>query len=194
MFEYLYNIKKATTFDAAEILKAATQSFVSGKSEAFETIYNQLAPKLMAICKRYSNDNDEAKDLMQESFIKIYKNLNKVENNKQIESWAKRIAINTCIDYYRSAVKTEFLKIQDIDLVEEESVFVEKDILNYDIEIVFAAIQNMPTGYRIVLNLFVFDKKSHTEIAEILKITSSSSRSQLTKARKFLKSFLSNEK
>ncbi len=88
MLGYLLNIKKGTIYDAAEIFKAASQSFVSRKSEAFETIYYQLAPKLMAICKLYSNDNDEGKDLMKESciFLIQIKKLNTLYVNKNIQN------------------------------------------------------------------------------------------------------------
>ncbi len=169
-------------------LLVAIRQFIFGKSDAFEIIYNSTAPALMAICRRYASNTDEAKDILQESYIKIYKHLHKFDLKTPFENWAKRIAINTAIDHYRKNIKKTLSALHDIDVMEEEEdLFVSSDILNYDIEKVLLAIQELPDGYRIILNLFVMENKSHREISELLNISESTSRSQLSKARKTLK-------
>jgi len=165
----------------------AIKHFVFGKTEAFEFIYNATAPKIMTLCKRYASNSDEAKDILQETYIKIYQNLKRFDVNSNFEAWAKRIAINTAIDHYRKNIKNTISLNEEIEQIEEE-VFVSKDLLKYDVNIVLSAIQKLPDGYRLILNLYVLENKTHKEIAELLNINESTSRSQLTKARKTLKS------
>lgn len=174
-------------------LKESIRTFINGKKDAFEYIYNTTAPQLMAICKRYAANHDEAKDILQESFIKIYKNINKYDLNSPFEGWVKRITINTAIDHYRKNINKTFRVLDNIDLIDEEEVFVSNDILQYDIEKVMEAIQSLPDGYRIILNLYVLENKTHKEISELLGINESTSRSQLTKARKTLKTIFEYE-
>lgn len=165
----------------------AIKHFVFGKTEAFEFIYNATAPKIMTLCKRYASNSDEAKDILQETYIKIYQNLKRFDVNSNFEAWAKRIAINTAIDHYRKNIKNTISLNEEIEQIEEE-VFVSKDLLKYDVNIVLSAIQKLPDGYRLILNLYVLENKTHKEIAELLNINESTSRSQLTKARQTLKS------
>jgi RNA polymerase sigma factor (sigma-70 family) len=174
-------------------LLESIRDFLFGKSEAFGYIYKSTVNELMAICRRYASSHDEAKDILQESYIKIYKNLDKFDISLPFESWAKRIAINTAIDHYRKNIHKTLRSIDNLDIVDEEEVFVSNDILNCNIEKVMEAIQELPDGYRIILNLFVMENKTHREIAELLNINESTSRSQLTKARKTLKSRFENE-
>lgn len=164
------------------------KNFIFGKTEAFEYIYNITAPKIMTLCKRYASNADEAKDILQETYIKIYQNLKRFDVNSNFEVWAKRIAINTAIDHYRKNINKNLSINEDIEQIEDEELFVSKDLLQYDVNKVLSAIQNLPDGYRIILNLYVLENKSHKEIAELLNINESTSRSQLTKARKTLKS------
>lgn len=165
----------------------AIRSFIFGNSDAFAYIYKATVSQIMAVCRRYAANDDEAKDILQESYIKIYKSINKFDSNFPFESWAKRIAINTAIDHYRRNLNKAFQLNENFDRAEEEEIMVSNDILNYDFEKVMLAIQELPDGYRIILNLFVLENKSHKEIADILGIAESTSRSQLTKARRTLK-------
>lgn len=161
--------------------------FVFGRTEAFEYIYQQTVSSLMAVCRRYASTEDEAKDILQESYIKIYKNLPKFDASQTFDAWTKRIAVNTAIDHYRKNIKLTFSSIDHLESDIEDEVFISNKALEYDIELVIKAISELPDGYRIILNLFVFEQKSHKDIAQLLNITESTSRSQLTKARKFLK-------
>ncbi len=184
--------QSATGNNAENRLMQSIRQFIFGKSGEFEYIYNTTAPELMLICRRYASSHDEAKDILQESYIKIYKNLNKFDINAPFGNWAKRIAINTAIDHYRKNLNKTFRSLGEIDLVDEEEVFVSNDILDYDIEKVMGAIQELPDGYRIILNLYVLENKTHKEIAALLNISESTSRSQLTKARKAIKARFEN--
>ena len=179
--------------DAETRLLNSIKDFLFGKNDAFEYIYNSTVNDLMAICRRYAASHDDAKDILQESYIKIYRNLGKFDIKVPFDGWAKRIAINTAIDHYRRNIHKTIRSIDNFDIVDEEEVFVSSELLNCNIGKVMQAIQELPDGYRIILNLFVMEKKSHKEIAEILNISESTSRSQLTKARKTLKARFENE-
>lgn len=172
----------------------AIRQFVLGHKEAFEFVYHSTAPQLMQICRRYASNHDEAQDILQESYIKIYKSLKNFDLKAPFEPWAKRITINTAIDHYRKNLNLTFRSLGNLDQIEdEEEIFVSNDFLKLDIEKVMAAVQELPVGYRIILNLFVLEHKSHKEIAETLQINESTSRSQLTKARKAIKAKFENE-
>lgn len=175
-------------FSPENKLILSIKHFIFGKTEAFEYIYNATAPKIMTLCKRYASNADEAKDILQETYIKIYQNLKRFDVNSNFDVWAKKIAINTAIDHYRKNINKHISINEDMEQIEDEELFVSKDLLQYDVNKVISAIQNLPDGYRIILNLYVLENKSHKEIAELLNINESTSRSQLTKARKTLKS------
>lgn len=173
-------------------LLESIKSFLFGKREAFEYIYNSTSAELLAVSKRYASNNDEAKDILQESYIKIYKNLDKYDLNSPFKAWAKRIVMNTAIDHYRKSLGKSFKSMDNIEVVDED-VYVDNELLNCDIDMVMQAIQELPDGYRIIINLYVLESKSHKEISEMLNISEGTSRSQLFKARKSLKAKFENE-
>lgn len=188
------NIEQASAEGNTESrLLESIRSFLFGRTEAFEYIYNSTFQELMAVCRRYASSRDDAEDILQESYIKIYKNLGKFDTSAPFGGWAKRIVINTAIDHYRRNLSKTFRSIDNFDIEDEEEVFVSNKLLETDIDKVLQAIQELPDGYRIILNLYVLERKTHKEIAELLSISESTSRSQLTKARKTLKARFENE-
>lgn len=154
---------------------------------AQQVLYEEFFSTLMAICLRYTNNEDEAMDLLHESFIKIYRNISKYKAGTSLGAWMRRITINTAIDYYRRNVRRRTenidqafdIKSQDADAI---SQFTEQEIL--------AAVQKLTPAYRTVFNLYVIEGYSHKEIAKSLKITESTSRSNLVKARVKLQKML----
>ncbi len=160
---------------------------IDRQPKAQKKLFEILAPKMYAICVRYAKDSDDAKDLIQDGFIRLFKNLDKFENRGSFEGWAKRIFINTCIEYYRKQQK-EQLKVE----IENTPEF---SIDSNALSILKAAdlmliIQKLPMGYRTVFNLFAIEGYSHEEIAAQLGISINTSKSQLFKARQHLQEII----
>lgn len=158
-----------------------------GKRKAQAVLYKRYASSLLGLCMRYSKTRDEAEDILQEGFIKIFNKIKSLEKSSSLEPWMKRIMINTAINSYHKNLKHYYTQdIDDIQIVdgeEEQSEY----LPNVSPEMVLKSVQELPEGYRMVLNLYVFDGFSHKEIAEELSISVNTSKTQLLKARKKLK-------
>jgi RNA polymerase sigma-70 factor (ECF subfamily) len=157
-----------------------------GDRKAQKALFDHFAPKMLFLCRRYAIDMQEAHDMLQEGFIRMFSNLDKFRSEGHFEGWVRRIFVNSAIKYYRkSRIHNGATDLQtavgfessDADAVETLS---EKEILNM--------LTELPTGYKMVFNLFAIEGFSHKEIAEMLGIEESTSRSQLVKARKMLQS------
>ncbi len=156
-----------------------------GNERSFKLLYEAFAPKFKGIAYRYTSDSNIANDMVQESFIKIYKNINSYKGDGNFEGWMKRILVNNCLNYIKKEKKYVF-EIGDA-LVERPSSNWDEaiDVLSFD-EIVLL-IDKLPLGYKTVFNLSVFEGYAHKEIGKLLGISESASRSQLTKAKSKLK-------
>lgn len=156
---------------------------------AQKKLYEEHYSKMMGVCLRYSNNKEDALDILHEGFIKVYKNITKYQPGTSLSAWIRRIMVNTSIDFYRKTVRRRTEDIEqayDISSPGADSVSQcsEKEIL--------AAIQTLSPAYRAVFNLYVIEGFSHKEIAGQLGITESTSRSNLVKARLKLKEILKN--
>jgi RNA polymerase sigma-70 factor, ECF subfamily len=164
--------------------------------KAQNELYDTYAPRLFAVCMRYMPDRDNASDVLQESMIKIYKNISSFSHSdsKAFYSWMKRITVNTALNYIRDNIKNTLntdINYFENEFTDENNV----DFAQYDdmIEYIgsrklFQMIQELPDGYRTVFNLYVVEDYNHKEIAEQLDITVNTSKTQLFKARKMLMS------
>jgi len=162
--------------------------------KAQNELYETYASRLFAVCLRYIPDRDNACDVLQESMIKIYKNIGSFSHSDDdvFYFWMKRITVNTALNYIRDNIKNKLNT--DIEHVENE--FTDENnagFSQYDdmIEFIgsqklFNLIQELPVGYRTVFNLYVVEDFNHKEIAEQLDITVNTSKTQLFKARKML--------
>ncbi len=151
-------------------------------------LFMLLAPKALTMCRRYSIDDHQAKDYTQDVFIKVLNNLESYDTHKgNFLSWFNTICINTILDDKRRKKRSPILadsKIIDmVEITEEHIDLVSDDEL-------LKAIQSLPSGYKEVLNLFLFEKYSHKQIAARLDITESTSRSQLARAKQHLKKLI----
>ena len=127
------------------------------------------------------NNSDEAKDVLQESFISAFKNINQYSGHGSFGSWLKRIVINKSIDTIRK--RDLFLVPLSEDIMEEEAG---EETVNYDPEHIRTAVAALPNGYRVILSLFLFEDHTHKMIAEKLKISEGTSKSQYARAKKKL--------
>ena len=165
-----------------------------GDSNALQLFYNRYASSIYTVILRYINNVQDAEDLLQDSLIKILESLKNFQfvDENSFKAWMKKIAINTTLNNIRNRNKMQTFEEFPIDLIsnfdaENDNNFTLPDI---EQEQLFAIIAELPKGYKTVLNLFVFENYSHKEIATQLNISENTSKTQLLKARKLLKSKL----
>ncbi|MFT5165879.1 MAG: RNA polymerase sigma factor (sigma-70 family) [Saprospiraceae bacterium] len=163
-----------------ELIKNALE----GNQGAYQSLYELYKNSLFVVCLRYAKDRSVAQDYLQESFINIFKNLGQFDELKgAFEAWAKRITINVCLADIR---KNSLYAVNISSATEIESDDV-SPLSNLSLQEMLSHIQMLPVGYKTVFNMYVIDGFSHKEIAEELGITTSTSKSQLMKARNVLK-------
>jgi len=150
--------------------------------KAQEQLYRLLAPKLFAVCLKYSRSRVDAEDNLQDGFILIFKKIGQYRFEGSFEGWAKRVMVNNVLQKYRTEGVFE---IVTENLPEEADVEIEAD--DIPMEYLMAIIQQLPDRYRMVFNLYVIDGYSHKEIAAMLNITDGTSKSNLARARMILK-------
>ncbi len=163
------------------------QGCINGKRSAQHMLYKKYAVVMLGVCLRYSKNKSEAEDVLQDGFIKVFSNIKKFRSEGSFEGWIKRIMINTALinarnnlkHYYHSDI-TEF----EQQISAEDKGHIKEAISSKDL---MKLIQALPDGYRIVFNLYVFEKFNHKEISELLKISESTSKSQLSRARSLLR-------
>lgn len=161
-------------------------------------LYYLLRGFAMKICYRYTNTQEESEEIMNEGFVKLYKNIHQFDETRQedtllsLKGWFKRILVNTCIDHYRKAnasVNGHVLSHESETIPDHSETGI--DILSY--KEIMEAVRLLSPGYRAVFNLFVIEGMSHEEIAKILGISVGASKSNLSKARDNLRKLLYNK-
>ncbi|HNW57683.1 MAG TPA: RNA polymerase sigma factor [Bacteroidales bacterium] len=162
------------------------QKIRCGDIKAMKELYNNYSGYLTAVCSRYIDSNDDVRDILQESFIKIYNNINKFEyrGNGALKAWMTRITVNESLKQLKSNEQLELIKpTWDLpDVIEDD----DPDFDDMPSSVILDMIRSLPQGYRTVFNLYVFEEKSHKEIASILRIAESSSASQFHRAKGIL--------
>ncbi|SER35887.1 RNA polymerase sigma factor [Neolewinella agarilytica] len=155
-------------------------ALVRGNREAQRLLYEEYYGPLMSVCQRYAGTEDEAMDLLHESFIKIFKKIGRYESGTALLAWMRRITVNTAIDQYRRNVRR---RTEDIDKAYHVSSDAPDVFASFGAREILSAVQKLPPTYRTIFNLYVVEGYSHREIGEQLQITESTSRSNLVKAR-----------
>ncbi len=155
-----------------------------------ELLYSRFCVKMNSICIGYTGNQTDADDILQEAFIKVFKNIRDFRFECPLEAWIRRIVVNTAIDNYRISIKhpTIVLINESFDFV-DESEFPHPGDYNYFMEL----ISKLPDGYRLIFNLYVIEGYSHKEIAEKVGINEGTSKSQLSRAKKYLQHQLMQE-
>lgn len=154
-----------------------------------DLLYKRFSSMLFAVCLRYTNSRFDAEDVLQEGFVKIFKNLDMYSQDRSFEGWTRRIMINTAITFYRRNLKHAFH--DDVDNVHHVSQDIGPDHnCDYTQEELMKAIDRLPAGYKMVFNMYVIEGYKHKEIAEALKIDINTSKSQLSRAKKHLQAEL----
>ncbi len=164
----------------------------SGDILAQKAFYEKFAGKMMGVCLRYAKDVEEAEDVMQDAFIKIFNKIPVYEEKGSLEGWVRRIVVNTALDSYRKNKKhQQDVNADTVDYLLETKNHIIAELSAQDLLVI---INNLPEGYRIVFNLFAIEGYSHKEIAERLGITESTSKSQYSRAKKLLRDILKKNK
>lgn len=157
-----------------------------GDQRSFQQIYDAIAGKMYSLCLRYTGNQEDANDFFQEGFFKLYKNLPSFRGDGSFEGWARRIFVSTCIDGIKK-------RNQLLPVLPEGFDTPTDDLSGYDRltnDDLIKAIQQLPVGYRTVVNLNMVEGYTHKEIGEMLHISEEGSRSQLFRARALLQKML----
>lgn len=161
---------------------------------AQKALYEKYAPVMMAVCMRYSREEERARDLLHDGFIRVFTQIGSYRGKGSFEGWLRRIFVNLALeDYRKEKQKSRFMEeygIMHANVTEspEEDIL---DIENIPRAEIFAMIRELPTGYRTVFNLFIFEEMSHKEIARSLGINEAASRSQFFRAKSILQKKIS---
>lgn len=163
-----------------------------------QRMYELFYGRMLAICMRYTNNMDQAQDLVQEGFIKVFDNLHKYKHDGSFEGWVRRIFVNNAIDSFRKKKKDHILPDNDYQLVNladdtDEHAFMEDQLPEIRPEDVVEAMQQLTPAYRMVFNLYVMENMTHQDIADKLEINVGTSKSNLSKARVNMKKILSRK-
>ena len=147
-----------------------------------QELYNRYSRYLLGICLRYASDKAEAEDILQEVFLKIYFNITEYSGTGSFTGWLRKIAINTAITHYHRNLKYRYLEnIDEYVTVETGVSSFEEDFFTADE--LYKTLNELPTGYRMVFNLYAVEGYKHKEIAEMLNIDVNTSKSQYSRAK-----------
>tara|TARA_R110000796_G_scaffold41772_4_gene103508 strand:- start:89730 stop:90293 length:564 start_codon:yes stop_codon:yes gene_type:complete len=169
--------------------KLLIKKAIAGNSQAQKYLYEKSAPKMLSVCRQYIKDHDFAEDVMVIGFVKVFKYLHTFKFEGSFEGWMRRIMIRESITYLR---KKQFVVFDD-DIFERNTqthISVSSDL---DVEQIQMLIDKLPEGYKMVFVLYAVEGYKHSEIAEMLQITESTSKSQLFKARRMLQEQLKEQ-
>jgi RNA polymerase sigma factor (sigma-70 family) len=151
-------------------------------------LYNRFSPRMLSVCYRFAPNRDDAEDMLQEGFIKVFTQMHTFQNKGAFEGWIRRIVVHTCINYLKKNKKFN----ENINLIYAQGVQTREETIPSIMQAkqVIESIRNLPIGYRTVLNLYAIEGYNHREIADMLDIEESTSRSQYTRAKAMLEQML----
>jgi RNA polymerase sigma factor (sigma-70 family) len=148
-----------------------------------KALYDRFSSKMYSVCMRYAGDSNKADDLMQEGFIKVYKNIGKFRGEGSFEGWVRRIFVNACIEQFRK--NTTLYAIQETE-VKGYEYYGDNALEQLKEEDILKMVSELSPGYRTVFNMYVIEGFAHKEIGEMLDISEGTSKSQLARARYLL--------
>ena len=163
---------------------------LNNKRKAQRQLYEHYKVAMFRLCQRYAKDRQEAEDILQEGFIKVFKDLKNYRGDGALGGWIRRVIVNVALQHIRK--QKHRLTTVDVNYLPEQA---EEDTYDYEETVSRAKeltkfLQQLPTGYRTVFNLYVLESYTHKEIAEALSISVSTSKTQLFKAKAMLRKML----
>jgi len=156
---------------------------LEGNRRMQEELYRRFSPKMYAVCLRYAGNAEEAEDILQEGFIKVFKKLNSFRSEGSFEGWVRRIFVNTAIEHFRRKRYLMPVTEKEENTIEGKYLSVLDDLAARDIMML---VQDLSPGYRTVFNLYVVEGYTHKEIADMMGISEGTSKSQLSRAKVIL--------
>lgn len=161
------------------------QHCIKGNRHAQRELYELFSPKMFSVCLRYSKNREEAEEILQEGFMKVFTFLHQYNFEGSFEGWVRKIMVNCALQKYRN--KTNMHAVTDIN-ADQENIGGTEDILaQIGAKELLNLIQQLPAGYRLIFNMYVFEGMKHREIASALGISEGTSKSNLSDARAILK-------
>ncbi len=173
------NSERNQIFSESDLINGCKE----GNRRMQEEMYRRFSPRMYAVCLRYAGNAEEAEDILQEGFIKVYKKLDSFRGDGSFEGWVRRIFVNTAIEHFRRKRDLQPVTEREENTIEGKSLsaldgLAEKDVL--------ALIKELSPGYRTVFNMYVVEGYTHKEIADMLGISEGTSKSQLSRAKVIL--------
>ncbi len=154
---------------------------IKGENKAITELYRMVSAGLYGVCLRYTKSSEDAQDLLHDGFLKIMENIDRFRGEGSFEGWIRRIVVNEAINFYRRKNAIQFKEYGDVEYKVEGAEI--SAIEGFSQKELLSLLNQLPTGYRIVFNLFAIEGYTHMEIAEMLSITENTSKSQYRKAR-----------
>jgi RNA polymerase sigma factor (sigma-70 family) len=168
------------------------QSIIAGclqnDAASQKELYNRYSPKMLSVSYRFAHNREDAEDMLQEAFIKIFSQIHTFQNKGAFEGWIRRIVVHTCINFLKKNKKFS----ENVDITYATTVYVKEETIPSIMQAkqVVECIKLLPLGYKTVLNLYAIEGYSHKEIGNLLDIEESTSRSQYTRAKAMLETIL----
>jgi RNA polymerase sigma factor (sigma-70 family) len=156
---------------------------MEGNRRMQEELYRRFSPRMYAVCLRYASSSEEAEDILQEGFIKIFKKLGSYRGDGSFEGWIRRVFVNTAIEHFRRRRYLQPVTEKEENTIEGKLLSVLDDLAEKDI---LELIKQLSPGYRTVFNMYVVEGYTHKEIGEMLAISEGTSKSQLSRAKVIL--------
>ena len=168
--------------------EAMLQGCIKNDASAQQELYHHYSPKMLSVCYRYAKNREDAEDMLQEGFIKVFMQIRQFQNRGALEGWIRKIMVHTCINSLKKNKKFS----ESVDIIYANSIHVREDAIPSILQAkqVVECIRFLPLGYKTVLNLYAIEGYSHKEIGEMLDIEESTSRSQYTRAKAMLEDIL----
>ena len=165
---------------------------VKNHPAAQEELYNRFSPRMLGVCYRFAKNREDAEDMLQEGFIKIFTQLHQYRGEGALEGWIRRIVVHTCINILKKNKKFS----DSVNIIYAKSIHIREEMIPSIMQAkqVVECIRLLPLGYRTVLNLYAIEGFSHKEIGHLLDIEESTSRSQYTRAKAMLEEVLVKKK
>jgi RNA polymerase sigma factor (sigma-70 family) len=158
---------------------------VKGNSRAQRMLFERFSKKMLGVCLRYAKSTEQAEDVLQDGFIKVFSKLNDFKHDGSLEGWIRRIMVNTSLDQIRKENKLlGNTSLDNVDYKLQNNAFVLENLAAKDL---MKMVQSMPVGYKVVFNMFAIEGYSHKEISEHLGISENTSKSQYSRARAYLR-------
>ncbi|MDR0972120.1 MAG: sigma-70 family RNA polymerase sigma factor [Bacteroidales bacterium] len=167
-------------------LRKIIQGCKKGNDASQKMLYDLFSKKLFAITLRYAHSKEDAQDIFQDAFVKVFKNIHSYKDFGSFEAWLKRIFINTALNYYRKDKNNLKVSLSDISISDEENED-ENFYCYFTKEMIVDAIEELPLRQRVIFNMIEIDSYSYQEVSKILNIEQSSCRVHNFKAKKHIR-------